>query len=406
MRVLNRITTDRVHPIIKGWPVKLLSTVVLACMATSAGHTSDREIYQAAQGGNASILMMLDNSISMNNDSILEDYPDIRFRFSGSDEIRERFYNDDGTDIGYIPYSVEYYTPSRNGDKYYSRISRLKMALIPLFANPKSSSGFGADIDLTKYKIGLGSFFGGARQGGGQVDAPISDLTQANRISLIYKIAGLTPSTYTPIANAYAAAGAYMLKGNTSYSSPMPTTPAQCDGYGVYFLTDGEPNSVYSENTTRNLMNTSLSGSSLSVSSISTPKLPSARTYYASGVDAPTGAYVGTPGWELIGQYAKALNSDNNFKKDAIATATVGFGSVYKELYDRRTTIGGKDTYNCNDPSVESQDAKNLCNFGKKGQGFGEGGFYYTAESDDIAKSVKSFIKGWCSKKYAGDRSQ
>jgi hypothetical protein len=83
MRVLNRITTDRVHPIIKGWPVKLLSTVVLACMATSAGHTSDREIYQAAQGGNASILMMLDNSISMNNDSILEDYPDIRFRCSG-----------------------------------------------------------------------------------------------------------------------------------------------------------------------------------------------------------------------------------------------------------------------------------------------------------------------------------
>ena len=399
MRVLNRNTADRVHPIMKGWSIKLLSTVVFACMATSAGHTSDREIYQAAQGGNASIMMMLDNSLSMNNDSIEKDYPDIRFRSSGSDEIRERFYDDDGTDIGYIPYSVEYYRPSRNGDKYYSRISRLKMALIPLFANPKSSSGFGADIDLTKYKIGLGSFFGGARQGGGQVDAPISDLTQANRISLIYKVAGLTPSTYTPIANAYAAAGGYMLgTGSSSYSSPMPTpvsgtTSTQCDGYGIYFLTDGEPNSVYSENTTRNLMNTSLSGSSLSVSSISTPKLPSAGTYYASGVDAPTGAYVGMPGWELIGQYAKALNSDNNSKKDAIATATVGFGSVYKELYDRRTTIGGKDTYNCNDPSVESQDAKNLCNFGKKGQGFGEGGFYYTAESDDIAKSVKSFIK-------------
>lgn len=401
MRVLNRITTDRVHPIIKGWPIKVLSTVVLACMATSAGHTSDREIYQAAQGGNASIMMMLDNSISMNNDSIEKDYPNIRFssRYSGSDEIRERFFNDDGMDIGYIPYTVEYYRPSRNGDKYYSRISRLKMALIPLFSNPKSSSGFGADIDLTKYKIGLGSFFGGARQGGGQVDAPISDLTQANRISLIYKIAGLTPSTYTPIANAYAAAGGYMLgTGSSSYSSPMPTpvsgtTSTQCDGYGIYFLTDGEPNSVYSENTTRNLMNTSLSGSSLSVSSISTPLLPSARTYYASGVDAPTRAYVGMPGWELIGQYAKALNSDNNSKKDAIATATVGFGSVYKELYDRRTIVGGKDTYNCNDPSVESQDAKNLCNFGKKDQGFGEGGFYYTAESDDIAKSVKSFIK-------------
>ena len=173
----------------------------------------------------------------------------------------------------------------------------------------------------------------------------------------------------------------------------MPTTPAQCDGYGVYFLTDGEPNSVYSVADTRNLMNTSLSGSSLSVSSISTPKLPSERTYYASGVDAPTGAYVGMPGWELIGQYAKALNSENNPKKDAIATATVGFGNVYKELYDRRTIVGGEDSYNCNDPSINSQDAKNLCNFGKKDQGFGEGGFYYTQEPSDIAKSVKSFIE-------------
>ncbi len=390
MRVLNRITTDRVRPIMKGWPIKLLSTVVLTCMATSAGHTSDREIYQAAQGGNASIMMMLDNSISMNNDSILEDYPDITFLFSGSDVIRERFYDDDGTDIGYIPYSVDYYRPSINGDKYYSRISRLKMALIPLFSNPKSSSGFGADIDLTKYKIGLGSFFGGARQGGGQVDAPISDLTQANRISLIYKIAGLTPSTYTPIANAYAAAGAYMLKGTTSYSSPMPTVPNQCDGYGVYFLTDGEPNSVYQESDTKNLMTTSLGTASLSISS---PSLNSAQAYYESGIDPRTRANVGKPGWNLIGEYAKALNTNQNLKKDAIATATVGFGSVYRELYERRSVIEGKDVYNCNDSNINSKDAKNLCSLGKKGQGFGEGGFYYTQEPSDIAKSVKSFIE-------------
>ena len=408
MRVLNRITTDRVHPIIKGWSVKVLSTAILSCIVSSAGHTSDREIYQAAQGGNASILMMLDNSISMGHstgfDSIKDDYNiDPRtvrscfFFFCTTTLVTDdriessRLYNDQGVDIGQVSYRVYYRT--RSGQPYYDRMSRLKRALIPLLANPKSDQGFGADVDLTKYKIGVGSFLGS----GGKIDAQVADLTLANRRELINQIIALEPTTTTPIANAYAEAGAYMLGARTSttsllYTSPMPATPAQCDGYGVYFLTDGEPNGVSSEAATRSLMNTSLSGSSLSVSSISNPKLTSEDTYYRSG-NTPSGAYVGTPGWELIGQYAKALNSDNNSKKDAIATATVGFGNVYKELYDRRTIVGGRDTYNCNDPSVNSQDAKNLCNFGKKDQGFGEGGFYYTAESDDIAKSVKSFIK-------------
>lgn len=415
MRVLNRITTDRVNPIIKGWSIKLLSTVIVGCMATSAGHTSDREIYQAAQGGNASIMMMLDNSISMGHstgfDSIKDDYnidPIARrtcnffIPFVGcvsysteyiTDDRMEPqlLYNDQGVNIGEVSYKVYYRT--KNRQSYYDRMSRLKMALIPLLANPKTDGGFGTDVNLTKYKIGLGSFLGS----GGNIDAQIADLTFENRKILINKIIALEPTTTTPIANAYAEAGAYMLgtkteASNSSYTSPMPRNPAQCDGYGVYFLTDGEPNGVSSAAATQNLMNTSLTGSSLSVNSASNPLLTSVGTYYASG-KTPTGANVGMPGWELIGRYAKALNSDDNSKKDAIATATVGFGSVYRELYDRRTIVGGRDNYNCNDSSVTSQDAKNLCNFGKKGQGFGEGGFYYTAESDDIAKSVKSFIK-------------
>lgn len=411
MRVLNRIKTDRVHPIMKGWPIKLLSTAILSCIVSSTGHTSDREIYQAAQGGNASILMMLDNSISMGHssgfDSIKDDYginprpvttctlfiPRLGCIRSSTALVTDdrlessRLYNDQGVDIGQVSYRVYYRT--RDGLPYYDRMSRLKRALIPLLANPKDEEkGFGPNVELDKYKIGIGSFLGR----GGKIDAQVADLTLANRRELINQIIALEPTTTTPIANAYAEAGAYMLKGNTSYSSPMPATPAQCDGYGLYFLTDGEPNGVSSETATRSLMNTSLSGSSLSVSSISNPKLTSEGTYYRSG-NTPSGAYVGTPGWELIGQYAKALNSENNPKKDAIATATVGFGNVYKELYDRRTIVEEKDTYNCNDPSINSQDAKNLCNLGKKGQGFGEGGFYYTQEPEDIAASVKTFIE-------------
>ncbi|MGP4952969.1 hypothetical protein ACTXGO_12430, partial [Psychrobacter sp. T6-1] len=514
MRVLNRITTDRVHPIMKGWPIKVLSTVVLACMATSAGHTSDREIYQAAQGGNASIIMMLDNSLSMDEQGvrhIQDDYPDVAlFNLYAANEP-VRIYNDAGTSI--VDSSLSYrviYKLDRFGNRYYDRISRLKMALIPLFANPKGTSGFGPDEDLTKYKIGLGSFFGGSGAGGGKIDTPAADLTLPNRKALINKIIALSPTTYTPIANAYAEAGAYMLgtttvsrstqteiryeavgasvaeRGNRDslykcnnvssevstigsnkyyecvggsyssvvsqfntrnldpsvlssstvysrrsgdvtfyykqievpvevvnpasgfllsdsstkitsglkYDSPMPNVANQCDGYGVYFLTDGEPNSVYSEPNTKSLMNTSLVGSSLSVNNVSNPELTSLRSYYYSGIDPRTRANVGRPEWELIGEYAKALNSDNNSRGDAIATATAGLGSVYRELSTlEQTSFEGKPVYNCDDANINSIDAKNLCKLGEKGQGYGEGGFDYVAGSVDIAESVKNFVR-------------
>ena len=95
-------------------------------------------------------------------------------------------------------------------------MSRLKMALIPLFANPKSRNNFGTDVDLTKYKIGLGSFFFQSQsEGGGKIKSPVLDLKLDNRKKLIDKVVGLRPETNTPIANAYAEAGAYMLGTRT-----------------------------------------------------------------------------------------------------------------------------------------------------------------------------------------------
>jgi len=418
MKVLQRIKNDNAHATVRGWSVKLLSTVIIGCMATSAGHTSDREIYQASSNGNASIMMMLDNSGSMGHgtgaDSIKDDYnidpiarrtcsiylPFVGCVLYSTEYITEnrnesqRLYNDQGVDIGQVSYRVDY--RNKNGQPYYDRMSRLKRALIPLLANPKSTQGFGADVDLTKYKIGLGSFSGS----GGRIDAQITDLTLANRRVLINKIIALEPITSTPIANAYAEAGAYMLGTKTSatssaYTSPMPNNPAQCDGYGVYFLTDGEPNGVSSESNTRSIMNTSLVGGSRSIGSSCQSGLNSTGTVYQ-------GSDQGSPGWECIGEYAQALYSKDNAKKDNIATATVGFGNVYKKLKEKGTvpkviTRPGKppetvDVYQC-DASGISPDAKNLCKLGEKGQGYGEGGFYYTKESGEIAKSVKSFIE-------------
>ena len=104
-----------------------------------------------------------------------------------------------------------------------------------MFANPKSGQGFGADIDINKYKIGLGSFEAGggtSSQGRGKIDVEAQSLNLAHRISIINKIKGYTANSYTPIANSYATAGAYMLGQGTTAT---PIIPGQCNAQGIYF---------------------------------------------------------------------------------------------------------------------------------------------------------------------------
>nr|WP_201548508.1 PilC/PilY family type IV pilus protein [Psychrobacter sp. Pi2-1] len=492
--------------------IKLLSLAILASATSSVNHASDLEIYQAPEGGKVVITMMLDNSISMSytrqSDSINNDYGITGNTYQY--DITQPIYDNNGIEINGSSVSYRVYYRVSNDKLYFDRISRLKMALIPMFANPKSDEGFGAETNLDKYMIGFGSFFGDSREGGGKIDAPAMPLTLANRKELLGKLVNLKPETFTPIANAYAEAGAYMLgtntqagasklvyeemgysayedknngKGNdkkqyvlyecddrksdlitrkgytyypcksneyddedkadekenldldeigidrgdiyvtyeeddktyylklidngddnlsesgfsrsedstknaTTYNSPIDGSDNQCNGYGIYFLTDGEPNVASDE--TINLMNNSLSNSTLTMGNSCNSDL------------ANSGARFGNAsGWQCIGEYGPLLNSISNSKKTAIKTATVGFGSVYQTLSEipkvtknvrlDNGTVEAREVYNCD--GVSDRDAKNLCKLGEKGYEFGEGGFYYTKESKDISDSVKSFAK-------------
>ncbi|MGP4787949.1 hypothetical protein ACTXGJ_02360 [Psychrobacter sp. 1Y11] len=513
MKVLKDRKEHVTFAVTKGWHLKVLSTMVFGCMASSMSNSSDLEIYQGATYGNASIMMMLDNSGSMGNGSISDDYSNVSSRDSVYyTDLNQNIYNDEGVNTNQsIDYRVYY--AYKNNTRYYDRMSRLKMALIPLFANPKSESAFGDQVDLSKYKIGMGSFFyRSASKGGGKIESPIVDLTLVNRKKILDNIVGLKPETNTPIANAYAEAGAYML-GNRSYAvsletenfnnlvgystrewnryygryeyslyqctnnynyksnigsfeyygcsdyrkiqnndrvlrlellggynntydsngrtyyfkaltkvtednkwdgfdlsadntkqlprklnyqSPVINDSTQCDGYGVYFLTDGEPNNSFDEQVTRDLMDNSLTGGSIDMGSSCNSGLTSINTGFGTVTN-------NKPAWECIGEYSKALYNDNNAKGVPIATATVGFGSVYKQLAAQgkvpRTITRSNgvseiiQVYQCDHPNVTSVDAQNLCKLGEKGEGFGEGGFYYTQDSEDIAKSVRKFIE-------------
>ncbi|UZA30174.1 hypothetical protein LP097_00420 [Moraxella bovis] len=191
------------------------------------------------------------------------------------------------------------------------------------------------------------------------------------------------------------------IKGNT-YASPIGS--GQCDGQGIYFLTDGEPNNAsgngVADNATTSIMNAALGANRLSLNrqlcSINGNPVDiiSAGSRYAS-----TGR-TGYPQWECIGEFAKVLTSKDNKVGKPILTATVGFGKVFEDAGRYKTNkevvdlfTGEKSTRNIYDCSrIKNRDAKNLCYLGERGHGYGQGGFYYAESSKDVARSIVEFV--------------
>ncbi|WP_426137732.1 pilus assembly protein PilY [Psychrobacter sp. TWR1-1-1] len=174
-------------------------------------------------------------------------------------------------------------------------------------------------------------------------------------------------------------------QGKNSYKSPL--NPKECSGNGIYLLTDGEPNGS-SNDRSKTLMNTSLLGatSPLSVSS-------------CNGLSG--GSSNGA--WGCMADYAEILrNPANNPLGLPIKTATVGFGKAFDGLTGKRSiVIDGKtkEVTDCDSGRSVNANTRNLCKLGeRKGDNevktFGDGGFYYTEESADIAASIVDFASG------------
>lgn len=188
-------------------------------------------------------------------------------------------------------------------------------------------------------------------------------------------------------------------KASANYISPL-LSPSSCDGRGIYFLTDGEPNS--SPNALQMMQ------SALDVSNFSVPS-----------ATLPNGSQTSN-GMPEVGAFAKALRdpTKNPLGTDReIYTAVVGFGSVFnvdreedalKPAADRiilnlpytnpKTGMtANRDFYNCE--NIINKDAKNACNWGEKSHpslanvgGYGEGGFYSAQSTEDIVKSITAFV--------------
>ncbi|WP_199508899.1 MULTISPECIES: PilC/PilY family type IV pilus protein [unclassified Psychrobacter] len=307
--------------------------------------------------------------------------------------------------------------------KTYDRLTRLKDAIFDLMDNTQ--------LDSEKVAIGIGQFstqsnsnnqFIGANGRSGKILVPAALLTDTQRRLIKTEVAGLIGSNGTPTANAYAEAGAYMLGTNTvylngsgnysgfdesvntskkngNYISPL-SSPSSCDGRGIYFLTDGNPNS--SPDPAR-IMRTVLKDNSFSIPSDSLP----------SGSE-------GNNGMPAVGAFARVLRDPTKNLLGAdrkVYTAVVGFGSDFNvdRVEDAKKSVDkqlirtlsytnpntgattNRDFYNCK--NFANVDARNACNWGEKTHpslpgvgGFGEGGFYSAQSTNDIVNSITTFV--------------
>ena len=406
-------------------PLKYLVVVVASMMVMPVAQADvagkkigDLEIYKAAEGGKTTITMMLDTSGSMTlnqvNSAVTCDLP------SGT-SYTKGFENSTTTPV----YRRDYCLTASG--KVYDRLTRLKDAIFTLLDSSL--------LDRNKVSIGIGQYSsqsgsdnvvitssnGTARDADGStgkilVPAALVDATQIGKIKKA--VAEARGGNGTPTANAYAEVGAYMLGTNTSassysgynksvstsksggsYNSPL-SSPSSCDGRGIYFLTDGEPNSSPNPN---HVMQLALGASSFSIPSVT----------------LPSGSQSGN-GMPQVGAFAKALRDPtiNPLGTNReIFTAVVGFGSVFdvdrvadarKPLEQRvirrlpytnpKTGVtADRDFYNCE--NITNIDAKNACNWGEKANtklpgvgGFGEGGFYSAQSTDDIVNSIVNFV--------------
>lgn len=163
---------------------------------------------------------------------------------------------------------------------------------------------------------------------------------------------------------------------------------SSCDGNGIYFLTDGAPNST-KDTMAQTIMNISLNNDSAYTFS----SKPSGTEVLVSP-RLNSGLFAGeTGGWEYIGEYAKKLrnriptsDTQKNPKDMNIKTAVVGFGSSFAGI--PKNTDG---SYNCEAIKDTNLDAYNACKWG--GPDFGGGGFFYAENSSDIKNSIINFVK-------------
>lgn len=299
---------------------------------------------------------------------------------------------------GYRDSSTYYYKNTVATNIYLDRISRLKNALYALAVMPLYNDTTKTGIKPNVH-IGIGTYpylTSSENNKRGYIRIPVAewgDIGSAQRQKVIdlVKSNEFKGEGGTPTSAAYAEAAAYLLgtttRGGSSnsysgsnlapssiyadgkYKSPIN----ECTGDGIYFLTDGQPQTDKDSNT-QTLMRRALSSTTWN---------------YGDGFSNNSGANDDSwykSDWKAIGSFSKQLNDVTELKRitgltkeKGIATAVVGLGKVFADA-----------------ENTTDQDGKNAYEWGlhsSAGGSFGQGGFTSADDSAQIVASLNRFIE-------------
>lgn len=188
-------------------------------------------------------------------------------------------------------------------------------------------------------------------------------LNDVNRAALVDGIASWAPSHGTPISWAYAKGA----KGLIDYIA-NPNSESSCAGYGVYFLTDGEPQS---------------DDVSRAASTIKSPDNDRGSSSDPTNKSFTCGA---VSSWECVKKIAEPLYLKNHKEKVEIKTAIVGFGADFS--FKKNNVIVPFAASNITEFTSGTNQRR-----AAEAALAGGGGWYSADDSIDISNSVQNFVE-------------
>lgn len=295
-----------------------------------------------------------------------------------------------------------YFTPAQyttQTQKYYDRITRLKDGMFAVLQGTNNVPRLTDDVivGLTDFGTVSGVQTGRVLVAPKRLDATASttectgSITQ--RACMLQKIASMgTGNNFTPTARAYGVAAQSLIQ-------TIGTDTSECNGNGIYYLTDGGPTG---QNPTTE-MSAAISGFTCPSNwSITNTTDVNSVFQYKSQVTAKED-------WRCIAKFTNELLKGST-TRPKIKTAAVGFGKFYSGLdaYTgaEKTQVGQLTASNTDIanilnryPTISNEYASQLggatrddiANTALWGV-YGRGGWYSASEPGEVAQSILNFV--------------
>lgn len=294
-----------------------------------------------------------------------------------------------------------YFTPAQTttqNQKFYDRITRLKDGMFAVLQGTNDVAKLTDDViaGLTDYATVNSRQTGRVLLTAKRLDAPagISDCNNmTQRQCMLKMVAGLgTNNNFTATARAYGVAAKSLI-------DTIGNDTSECNGNGIYYLTDGGPTNLDPTDEMRTALGSFSCPSNFNIKNLTDTN---SVFEYKSSVSAKTD-------WRCIAKFTNELLNGST-TRPKIKTAAVGFGKLYAGLDPytgaEKNKVGQLSSSNIDIANINARypnisnsyatttggatrdDIANTALWGV----YGRGGWYSASEADEVAKSILNFV--------------